>query len=103
MNKSLVLKNKFYLFFSFIFTFFLFLYLVNVLVNGPRGIFAYFKYNNLNLKHSYELNYLIKKNEAFIDRIQRLQPNTLDLDYLEENLREKTGFLKDKEISVVFD
>jgi len=103
MNKSLVLKNKFYLFFSFIFTFFLLLYLVNVLINGPRGIFTYFKYKNLNIKYSHELTYLNSKNEHLINRIQRLQPNTLDLDYLDEKLRKNTGFLKENEILVIFD
>ena len=103
MNKSLVLKNKFYLFFSFIFAFFLFLYLINVLINGPRGVFAYFKYKNLNIKQTQELSYLNKKNAILLDRIERLQPNTLDIDYLEEKLRQNTGFMKDNEILVVFD
>ncbi len=103
MNKSLVLKNKFYLFFSFVFTFFLFLYLMNVLINGPRGLFEYFKFKNLNIKQSQELSYLNNKNEKLLDRIERLQPNTLDIDYLEEKLRQNTGFIKDNEILVVFD
>ena len=103
MNKSLVLKNKFYLFFSFIFTFFLFLYLINVLINGPRGIFSYFKYKNLNIKYFHELTYLNEKNDILLNKIHRLQPNTLDLDYLEEKLRKNTGFLKENEILVVFD
>ena len=38
MNKSVVLKNKFYLFISFLFTFFLFVYLLYFLVNGQRGL-----------------------------------------------------------------
>jgi len=103
MNKSLVLKNKFYLFFSFIFTFFLFLYLINVFINGPRGVFSYSKYKNLNLKHSHELSYLNKKNQVLLNRIERLQPNTLDIDYLEEKLRKNTGFLKENEILIIFD
>jgi len=103
MNKSLVYKNKFYLFFSFIFAFFLFLYLIYFLINGPRSILTYFKLNNLNLSYSEQLNNLNKKNNFFIDRIKRLQPNTLDLDYLEEKLRKNTGFSKDNEIIVVFD
>ena len=79
------------------------MYLINVLINGPRGVFAYFKYKNLNIKQFQELTYLNKKNDILLNRIERLQPNTLDIDYLEEKLRENTGFLKENEILVVFD
>ena len=79
------------------------MYLINVLINGPRGVFAYFKYKNLNIKQTQELSYLNKKNAILLDRIERLQPNTLDIDYLEEKLRQNTGFMKDNEILVVFD
>ena len=79
------------------------MYLINVLINGPRGVFAYFKYKNLNIKYSQELTFLNKKNELLLNRIERLQPNTLDVDYLEEKLRKNTGFLKENEILVVFD
>ena len=103
MNKSLVYKNKFYLFFSFVFTFFLFLYMIYFLINGPRSIFSYFKLKNLNISYLEQLNNLNEQNNFFVDKIKRLQPNTLDLDYLEEKLRKNTGFSKDNEIIVVFD
>jgi len=103
MNKSLVYKNKFYLFFSFVFAFFLFLYLIYFLINGPRSILTYFKLKNINISYLEQLNNLNEQNNFFIDRIKRLQPNTLDLDYLEEKLRKNTGFSKDNEIIVVFD
>ena len=103
MNKSLVYKNKFYLFFSFVFTFFLFLYMIYFLINGPRSIFSYFKLKNLNISYSEQLNYLNEHNNLLIDKIKRLQPNTLDLDYLEEKLRKNTGFSKKNEIVVIFD
>ena len=103
MNKSLVFKNKFYLFFSFIFVFFLFLYLVYFLINGQRGIISYFKLKKINTIYSKELNNLEYQNIALEDKIRRLQPNTLDLDYLEERLRKNIGLLKNNEITVVFD
>ena len=103
MNKSLVYKNKFYLFFSFIFAFFLFLYLTYFLINGSGSILTYFKLKNLNISYSEQLNNLNEQNNFFIDRIKRLQPNTLDLDYLEEKIRKNTGFSKKNEIVVVFD
>ena len=73
------------------------------LINGQRGLIAYFKLFNLNKKHSEQLNTLNLENVYLLDRIKRLQPNTVDLDYLEEKLRKNTGFLKDNEIVVVFD
>ena len=103
MNKSLVYKNKFYLFFSFVFAFFLFLYLMYFLINGPISIFTYFKLKNLNISYSEQFNNLKEHNNLLIDKIKRLQPNTLDLDYLEEKWRKNTGFSKENEIVVVFD
>ena len=103
MNKSLVFKNKFYLFLSFIFVFFLFLYLIYFLLNGQRGIIGYMKLKNLNNQYSSELNEYKYKNDYLIDRIARLQPNTLDLDYLEEKLRKNTGYIKNNEIDIIID
>ena len=73
------------------------------LINGPRSIFTYFKLQNLNISYLEQLNNLNEDNNLLIDKIKRLQPNTLDLDYLEEKLRKNTGFSKDNEIIVVFD
>ena len=103
MNKSLVYKNKFYLFISFVFAFFLFLYLTYFLINGQVSFLTYFKLKNLNISYSEQLNYLNEHNNLLIDKIKRLQPNTLDLDYLEEKLRKNTGFSKKNEIVVIFD
>ena len=103
MNKSLVYKNKFYLFFSFLFAFFLFLYLMYFLINGPRSILTYFKLKNLNISFLEQFNNLNQNNNLLIDKIKRLQPNTLDTDYLEEKLRKNTGFSKNNEIVIIFD
>ena len=74
-----------------------------VLINGPRSIFTYFQLKNLNINYSEQLSNLNKHNNLLIDRTKRLQPNTLNLDYLEEKLRQNTGFSKKNEIIVVFD
>ena len=103
MNKSVVLKNKFYLFISFMFTFFLFVYLLYFLINGPRGLLKYFQLKNQNFQYSEILLNLTNENNLYLDRIKRLQPNTVDLDYLDEKIRENSGFLKDNEIIVVFE
>ena len=83
--------------------FFLFLYFIYILINGPRSILTYFKLKNLNISYSEQLKNLNEQNNFLIDRIKRLQPNTIDLDYLEEKIRKNTGFSRDKEIIVVFD
>ena len=103
MNKSVVLKNKFYLFFSFLFTFFLFVYLLYFLVNGQRGLIQYFQLKNQNTIYTKTILELKKQNDYYLDRTKRLQPNTVDLDYLEEKLRENTGFVRSDEVTIIFD
>jgi len=103
MNKSLALKNKLYLFFSLLFLFFIFLYLIYFLINADRGIITYFKIKNQNLDYEITLNKLKAQNNIYINRIKRLQPNTIDLDYLDEQIRSKTGFLDKDELVITFD
>ena len=43
MNKSLAIKNRFYLFISLVLSFFFFLYLLYVLINGERGLISYYE------------------------------------------------------------
>ena len=101
MNKSLVLKNKLYLFFSLVFVFLIFLYLIYFLIDPEKGIISYYKLKNEQLIYKNRLNELKIKNDLFIDRTARLQPNTIDLDYLEEQLRLKTGYIAENEILIV--
>ena len=103
MNKSLVLKNKFYFYLSFLFTFFLFIYLLYFLINGDRGILKYFKLKNLNDDFHYEFSNLQKQNDFYLDRIKRLQPNTIDLDYLDEIFRKVTGFSSKNETVIIME
>ena len=100
MNKSLALKNKLYLFFSLVFVFLIFLYLVYFLIDPEKGIISYYKLTNKQLIYKTQLNELKIKNDLLIDRTARLQPNTIDLDYLEEQLRLKTGYIAENEILI---
>jgi len=100
MNKSLALKNKLYLFFSLVFVFLIFLYLIYFLIDPEKGIISYYKLINKQLIYKTQLNELKIKNDLFIDRTARLQPNTIDLDYLEEQLRLKTGYIAENEILI---
>ena len=100
MNKSLALKNKLYLFLSLVVVFFIFLYLIYFLIDPKKGVISYYKLKNIQLIYQTRLNELKIKNDLFIDRTVRLQPNTIDLDYLEEQLRLKTGYIAENEILV---
>jgi cell division protein FtsB len=102
MNKSLALKNKIFLFFLLLTFLFIFIYSIYFLINGERGIIAFYKITNQNSNYERILSNLEKKDMILSDKILRLQTNTLDLDFLEEKIREKTGYLQDNEISINF-
>ncbi len=103
MNKSLVLKNKFYFYLSFLITFFIFVYLLYFLVNGERGLLNYFNLKILNFNYSERYMSLKMENEFYLERIKRLQPNTIDLDYLDETFRKVTGFTSENETVIIID
>ena len=44
-----------------------------------------------------------KENEFYLDRIKRLQPNTIDLDYLDETFRKVTGFTSENETVIIIE
>ena len=103
MNKSVILKNKVILYLSFLITFFTFIYLIYFLINGQRGVLKYFYLIKQNQEYTQKLNILNTQNEYYIDRIDRLQPNTVDLDFLDEQVRKKLGLIAKNEKVIVFD
>ena len=103
MNKSLVLKNKIILYFSFLITFFIFLYLVYFLVYGQRGLLQYFYLSKQNQEYKEALDQLTSENQYMSNRIKKLQPNTVDLDFLDEQVRKKLGFIDKNEIVIILD
>ena len=102
MNKSLALKKKISLFLLLIISFFVFFYLFYFLINGDRGILSYLKINKINQSLDIKLAKLEKNNNYLIDRIDRLKTNSLDLDFLDEKIRENTGFLDSDEVLIKF-
>ena len=82
--------------------FFVFFYLFYFLINGDRGIISYFKINKINQNLDTKLAKLEKSNNYLVDRIDRLKTNSLDLDFLDEKIRENTGFLDSNEILIKF-
>ena len=77
--------------------------MVYFIINADRGIITYFKIKNQNLDYQITLNKLKAQNNLYIDRIRKLQPNTIDLDYLDEQIRSNTGFLDKNEVVITFD
>ena len=103
MNKSVVLKNRIILYFSFLITFFIFLYLIYFLIYGQRGLLQYFYLSKQNQEYTQKLTKLNSENDYFSDRIKRLQPNTVDLDFLDEQVRKKLGLIDKNEIVIILD
>ena len=103
MNKSVVLKNRIILYFSFLITFFIFLYLVYFLVYGQRGLLQYFYLSKQNQEYNETLARLNSENQYLNNRIKKLQPNTVDLDFLDEQARKKLGLIDKNEIVIILD
>ena len=103
MNKSVVLKNKIILYSSFLIIFFIFLYLIYFLVYGQRGLLKYFYLSNQNEEYNETLAQLTSENQYMSNRIKRLQPNTVDLDFLNEQVRKRLGLIDKNEIVIILD
>ena len=103
MNKSVILKNRIILYLSFLVTFFIFIYLVYFLIYGQRGLLKYFYLSKQNHEYSQNLRQLTIENEYLSNRIKKLQPNTVDLDFLDEQARKKLGLIDKKEIVIILD
>ena len=103
MNKSVVLKNRIILYFSFLITFFIFLYLVYFLVYGQRGLLQYFYLSKQNQEYNKTIDQLTLENQYLSNRIKKLQPNTVDLDFLDEQVRKKLGLIDKNEIVIILD
>ena len=100
MNKSLALRKKLYLFSFLILFTFIFLYLIYFLIYGDKSIISYFKIKNQYIQYQSELASLKSKNQFYLDRVKRLQTNSIDLDFLDEQLRQKTGIIFNNEVLI---
>tara|TARA_B100001013_G_C24484686_1_gene392691 strand:+ start:406 stop:720 length:315 start_codon:yes stop_codon:yes gene_type:complete len=100
MNKSLALRNKIYRFCFLLFSFFLFFYILYFLINAERGVPAYFKIIKKHSLMKEELFLLENTNKELEDKISRLSPNSLDLEYLDEQIRLNTGKVSKNELVI---
>ena len=103
MNKSVVLKNRIILYFSFLVTFFIFLYLVYFLIYGQRGLLQYFYLSKQKQEYNETLSHLTSENQYLSNRTKKLQPNTVDLDFLDEQVRKKLSLIDKNEIVIILD
>jgi Septum formation initiator len=101
MNKSVIFKNKIILYLSFLITFFIFIYLVYFLINGQRGLLKYLYLTKQAEQYDNTLANLQNDNDYYLDRTKRLKPNTVDLDYLDEQARKKLGLIDKNEIVII--
>ena len=90
-------------FLSTVIPFFISIYLVYFLINGQRGLLKYFYLTKQNQEYNLTLADLKVENKYFNDRIKRLQPNTVDLDFLDEQVRKKLGLIDKNEIVIILD
>tara|TARA_B100002051_G_C16216816_1_gene383845 strand:- start:228 stop:458 length:231 start_codon:yes stop_codon:yes gene_type:complete len=72
-------------------------------INGERGILQYFKLKSENQFFNIKYSDLQNENIYYLDRIKRLQPNTIDLDYLDETYRKVTGFTGEKDTVIIME
>ena len=103
MNKSLVIRNKIFRFCFLLFSFFLLLYSLFFLFNGEKGILKFYSKLNENKILKEEIIFLEIKNSTLEDKISRLSPNTLDLDYLDEQLIIQSGKTEENQIVISLD
>ena len=91
------------MYFSFLITFFIFLYLIYFLIYGQRGLLQYFYLSKQNHEYNETLAQLTSENQYMSNRIKKLQPNTVDLDFLDEQVRKKLGLIDKNEIVIILD
>ena len=101
MNRSVILKNRVILYLSFLVTFFIFIYLFYFLIYGQRGLLKYFYLSKQNQEYNEILAQLTSENQYMSNRIKKLQPNTVDLDFLDEQVRKKLGLIDKNEIVII--
>ena len=56
-----------------------------------------------NHQYSEKLANLKSENQYLGNRIKKLQPNTVDLDFLDEQVRKKLGLIDKNEIVIILD
>ena len=70
-------------------------------MNGQRGLLKYSHLTKQNDLFNYKLAKLKVENDFYSDRIKRLKTNSIDLDFLDEQIRKKLGYVDKNEIVII--
>ena len=73
------------------------------LVYGQRGLLQYFYLSKQNQEYNQKLSQLTSENQYLSNQIKKLQPNTVDLDFLDEQAIKKLGLIDKNEIVIILD
>ena len=73
------------------------------LVYGQRGLLQYFYLSKQNQEYNERISQLTSENQYLSNRIKKLQPNTVDLDFLDEQVRKRLGLIDKNEIVIILD
>ena len=71
-------------------------------IASDRGVIKYFKLSNEFNKKNDQYIHIINSNNELRNKIDKLNPNNIDIDFLEEISRKKIGYLSKNEIIIVF-
>ena len=63
-------------------------------------MFSFQKIKNQQIELQNELKKITSKNNLFVDKVKRLKINTIDLDYLDEQIRLNTGYIAENELLI---
>jgi len=103
MNKSLKLKNRFYDFCLLFFSFTVFLYLLYYLIASDKGIINYYKLKLEYIQQDKIYSDISNNNLNLENKIKKLDPNSVDIDYLDEVYKKNNGYLNDKEVIILLE
>ena len=101
MNKSINFKKRLYNFLFILFSFFILFYLTHILFISDRGILNYFSLKNEMNHKLIEYQEILQSNNTLYEKINKLNINNLDLDYLEELNIKKNGIVNKNDILIV--
>ena len=66
-------------------------------------LLQYFYLSKQNQEYNETLAQLTAENQYMTNRIKKFQPNTVDLDFLDEQVRKKVGLIGKNEIVIILD
>ena len=78
-------------------------YLTYHALNGDKGIYAYLVESRKQAQLESELAAVTQERQRMDRRVAQLQPNNLDLDLLDEQMRRRMGLAREGELLVILE